>query len=145
MPGTVEERGVDEALVSPQAFAGETRIHEVFARLRASGGLHWTEPAGYRPFWAVTRHAHIMEAARMNEVLVSSRRLTLMNRRQEAAAFAGAGKYEKVLRTLIHMDEPDHGEYRRVTQHWFNASAVRSLPTARSTSRRRLPPGIRCA
>lgn len=118
---------LDEALVSPQAFADEDRIHAVFAQLRAAGGLHRTEPAGYRPFWAVTRHAHIMEASRRNDVLVSSRRLNLMNRKQEAAAFAGAGRYAKVLRTLVHMDEPDHGEYRRVTQAWFSGAAVRAL------------------
>ena len=117
----------DDELVSPQAFADSERIDSVFSQLRAAGGLHWTEPEGYRPFWAVTRHAHIMEASRANNVLVSSRRLNLMSRKQEAAAFAAAGKYDKVLRTLVHMDEPDHAEYRRVTQAWFNGSAVRAL------------------
>ena len=118
---------IDDELVSPRAFADEARIHAVFSTLRAKGGLRWTEPEGFRPFWAVTRHAHIMEASRANEVLISSRRLNLMSRRQEAAAFAAAGRYDKVLRTLVHMDEPDHGDYRRVTQAWFNGSAVRAL------------------
>jgi cytochrome P450 len=118
---------LDDELVSPQAFADDSRIHAVFSELRGRAGLHWTEPEGFRPFWAVTRHADIMEASRANDVLISSRRLNLMSREQEAAAFAAAGKYGKVLRTLVHMDEPDHGEYRRATQAWFNGAAVRAL------------------
>src|SRR5207244_2255064 len=31
------------------------------------------------------------------------------------------------IRTLIHMDEPDHAKYRRLTNDWFKPASVRRL------------------
>jgi len=123
----LDPRDIGNELVSPQAYADDARIHRVFSALRSHGEPLLVAPDNYRPFWALTRHAHIMEASTNNEAFISSRRLNMMSRLQEAAAFKGAERYGKVLRTLIHMDEPDHKQYRAVTQQWFNGSAVRQL------------------
>ena len=34
-----------------------------FDRLRAEDPVHWCEPPQYRPFWAVTKAAHITEVS----------------------------------------------------------------------------------
>lgn len=120
-----DPRALGNELVSPQAFADDARIHRTLSALRELGSPVWVTPDNYRPFWAVTRHAQILEVSSNNEVFISSRRLNLMSRLQEAAAFKGAERYGKVLRTLVHMDEPDHRAYRAVTQGWFTGSAVR--------------------
>ncbi|MBL8382639.1 MAG: cytochrome P450 [Burkholderiales bacterium] len=129
MPAVVDHdldpREVGNALVSARTFADLPRIHALFARLREHGRPLWVTPDNTRPFWAVTRHAQIVEASASNEVFISSRRLNLMSRLQEAAAFKGGERYGAVLRTLVHMDEPDHRKYRAVAQPWFNALAVR--------------------
>ncbi len=118
-------RAVGNILMSPLAFT-ESRIHDLFAEMRAHGAPLWVTPDDTRPFWAVTRHAQVVEASSRNDVFISSRRSTMLNRAQEAAAFRGAEKYGRVLRSLIHMDMPDHKRYRAVAQPWFNAAAVRS-------------------
>lgn len=120
-----DRRALGNTLVSAQAFADPARIHRVLAGLRAHGRPVWVEPDGYRPFWAVTRHAQVVEVSSDNATFISSRRLNLMSRLQEAAAFKGAERYGKVLRTLVHMDEPDHRKYRAVAQPWFTAQGVR--------------------
>ena len=126
---SMSARALGDEIVSAQEFgrahADDARIHRLFAALRAHGRPVKVEPDNYRPFWALTRHAHIMQVSTDQESFISSRRLTLMSRLQEAAAFKGAERYGKVLRTLIHMDEPDHKQYRAVTQPWFNGAAVR--------------------
>lgn len=126
---TMSARELGDEIVSAQAFssahADDARIHALFTALRAHGKPVMVAPDNYRPFWALTRHADIMQVSMDQDAFISSRRLTLMSRLQEAAAFKGAERYGKVLRTLIHMDEPDHREYRAVTQPWFNGAAVR--------------------
>ncbi len=113
-------------LVSAKAFADGARIHRALDYLRAQRRPVWVTPDNFRPFWAVGKHADIMQASSDQSSWINRRRLTLMSRAQEAAAFKGAERYGAVLRTLIHMDEPDHKHYRAVTQGWFNGSAVRA-------------------
>lgn len=120
-----DPRLLGNELVSAHAFADTARIHRVLSALRAHAAPVWVTPDDYRPFWAVARHAQIVEVSSNNQVFISSRRLNLMSRLQETAAFRGAERYGRVLRTLVHMDEPDHKKYRGVTQAWFTASAVR--------------------
>ena len=62
---------------------------------------------------------------------------------QEAAAKRAAGKYDRMYRTVAHMDNPDHREYRRVTAEWFMGPGVRKFeqpsrrwPRNRSTTSR---------
>ena len=120
-----DPREFGNELVSAQAFAEPERIHQAMARLRRHGRPLWVTPDNYRPFWAVGRHAQVVEASSDNALFISSRRLNLMSRLQEAAAFKGAQRYGHVLRTLVHMDEPDHKKYRAVAQYWFTAAAVK--------------------
>ena len=124
-----DPRILGNELVSAQAFADSPRIHRALSALRAAGRPLWVTPDNYRPFWAVGKHAHIMQASMDQQSWINRRRLTLMSRAQEAAAFKGAERYGAVLRTLIHMDEPDHKHYRALTQGWFNGSAVRGQQT----------------
>lgn len=127
-----------DALVSPAVHADEGRIHALFTELRRTSHVHWTEPADYRPFWSLTRHADIMEVSRRNDVFINSRRLNLMTRAQEAAAkraigtlaSKSGGKYDRMYRTVAHMDNPDHREYRRVTAEWFMGPGVRKFEAA---------------
>jgi cytochrome P450 len=120
-----DPRRFGNELVSPQAFADLPRIHRALAALRAHGKPLWVTPDDFRPFWAVGTHAQIVEASSDNDLFISSRRLNLMSRLQEGAAFKGAERYGRVLRTLVHMDEPDHRKYRAVAQYWFTAAAVK--------------------
>ena len=126
---SMSARVLGDEIVSAQlfgaAYGDDARIHRLFTAMRAHGKPLKVEPDNYRPFWALTRHADILQVSMDQDSFISSRRLTLMSRLQEAAAFKGAERYGKVLRTLIHMDEPDHKQYRAVTQSWFNGAAVR--------------------
>ncbi len=122
-----DPRALGNELVSAKAFTNLDRVQRIFAALRAYGRPIWVEPDNFRPFWVVTRHDQVMQASMDNDTFISRRRLTLMSRVQEAAAFRGAERYGQVLRTLIHMDEPDHVKYRLVTQQWFGASSIKRL------------------
>ncbi len=45
--------------------------------LRREAPVFWYEREGIAPFWAITRHADILEISRRSDVFVNSRRLRL--------------------------------------------------------------------
>ncbi|HWE65295.1 MAG TPA: cytochrome P450 [Acidimicrobiales bacterium] len=109
--------------IDPGAYADEARFHQATTLLRRESPVHWVQGPGYRPFWALTRHADVMEVERDNHRFLSAPRPLLAT---EAAEQLAIEKGE-VLRTLIHMDEPDHKAYRAVAATWFQPNSLRRL------------------
>ena len=114
------------ALADPQACADEKRLHEALAHLRAHAPVSWVEVEGYKPFWAITKHADVMDIERQNDLFTNDPRPLLMITELEdtlrAQQEAGIG-----LRTLIHMDDPHHRDMRKIGADWFRPSALRAL------------------
>ena len=54
---------LDNELANPQTYADTARVHEIYRRLRLEDPVHWSEPDGFQPFWAITKHADVVEAA----------------------------------------------------------------------------------
>ena len=50
-------------LADPDLYLGGVP-HALFRRLRAEDPVHWNPPGQYPGFWAVTRHADIVEVSR---------------------------------------------------------------------------------
>ncbi|MGF2946763.1 cytochrome P450 [Mycobacterium sp. Lab-001] len=113
-------------LTDPEAYTDEKRLHEALAHLRAHAPVSWVDVEGYKPFWAVTRHADIMDIERQNDLFTNDPRPLLMNteldEKLRADREAGIG-----LRTLIHMDDPHHRDIRKVGADWFRPAAMRAL------------------
>jgi hypothetical protein len=42
----------------------------MLAELRHNDPVRWTEPSDYRPFWALTKHADIMEVERQSSQFI---------------------------------------------------------------------------
>ena len=78
-----------------------------------------------RPYWAVTKHADILEVEKLNDIFHNEPRSTLMDMEAEktlAAMWGGPDpKTGRVspLRTLIDINRADHRAYRGLTQPWF--------------------------
>ncbi|CAN5836141.1 cytochrome P450 [soil metagenome] len=113
-------------LADPLAYTDETRLNEALAHLRAHAPVSWVDLEGYRPFWAITKHADIMDIERQNDLFANDPRPLLMVAEADDALReqreAGIG-----LRTLIHMDDPHHRDIRKVGADWFRPKAMRDL------------------
>lgn len=118
-----------EEIVSPAVYADPARLDAAFARLRAEDPLAWVEPEGYRPFWAVTKHADIMDISRQNALFTNSQREILTPLDTESQVYAIMGG-PHLVRTLVQMDDPDHYKYRHLTQQWFLPQNVRTRDEA---------------
>ncbi|MEV4258024.1 cytochrome P450, partial [Spirillospora sp. NPDC049652] len=131
---TVGEAG--RALATPAAYADEARFHEALALLRRESPVHRVEQDGYNPFWAVTRHADVLEVERRHDLFRNAPRPVLgtaeFDRMNNARIAQGAA-----MRTLVHMDDPDHRVIRAIGADWFRPKAMRALePRVRELARR---------
>ena len=57
-------------IVDPALYSDETRLHGMLTELRHTDPVRWTEPSDYRPFWALTKHADIMEVERQSSQFI---------------------------------------------------------------------------
>jgi cytochrome P450 len=121
---TVTEAGL--ALTDPEAYADEAGLHQALALLRRQDPVHWVEAPGFDPFWAITRHTDIMEIERNHALfhnaprpLLATSEMDALQRQREAD---GIG-----LRTLIHMDDPQHRVVRAIGADWFRPRAMRAM------------------
>jgi len=137
----------DNDVISPEVYARSGHPHEAFSWLRENDSLRKVYPDGFDPFWAVTKHEHIIEIEKQPELFASEPRPLLMKQastpemKDEVIAeifkrLEGSPKLMEVMmtageggliRSLVQMDAPDHPKYRELTQPWFKPSNIKSL------------------
>jgi cytochrome P450 len=103
-------------LVDPERFARRGYPHDVWTRLRAEAPVAYVTPPGFEPFWAVTKHADVVQVSTQPRRFSSARGITL--------ARAGA-PVVPVPEMVVLLDPPRHGPMRRVLMRRFTPRAVR--------------------
>ena len=120
---------IDEAakiFADPTAYTDEPRLHAAMAHLRAHAPVSLVDCPPFRPFWAIAKHSDVMEIERANNLFISAPRPLLATAEADDLAQslldAGMG-----LRTLVHMDDPQHRVVRAIGADWFRPRAMRAL------------------
>jgi cytochrome P450 len=108
-----------QVFVDPTAYADEARLHEAFEVLRRESPVHWVEAEGFNPFWAITRHADVAEIETNVSVFRNDPRAVLLP--------AVVDAQPAPLKTLIHIDAPDHTALRGLTAPWFHHKMVKQM------------------
>jgi cytochrome P450 len=99
----------------PRAYSDLDRWHAAAATIRREDPVLLVEPPGLAPFWAVTRHAHVVEVERQPERFWNTVNSVLdPSGGVERLRATGAD-----LKTLIHMDGTEHRDYRAITNDWM--------------------------
>jgi cholest-4-en-3-one 26-monooxygenase len=99
-------------LVSPEKYAREGYPHPEWTRLRAEAPVYWYERDNVDPFWAVTKHADIVEIGKRPRDFIIKPRLAVFTHDVPPPEEGEANH-------LLTMDPPEHGRTRRVTSKWF--------------------------
>ncbi len=122
-------------LISPHYYAEHGAPHDLWTRLRNESPVHWCEPEGFEPFWAITRYADIVDISTQPELFASGPGITVIRRVQRAnleeSAFGS-------MRVIIQMDPPEHRAVRKVASPTFTPRAIRSLDDEIELSAREL-------
>ena len=102
-------------LVEPGRFAAHGYPHELWATLRAEAPVVYLEPEGYVSFWAVTKHADIIDIAARPERFSSAHGLILGH----------PGAPAPPSEMVVMLDPPRHGPLRRAAMPRFTPRAIR--------------------
>lgn len=119
MTVTIEQAGL--MLADPLSYTDEERLHRGLALLRREAPVHLVRAPGFRPFYALSRQAHIREVEGDGAMWLSEPRPALAPVRSERAN--GGSR----VRTLVNMDDPDHRVVRAIGADWFRPKAMRML------------------
>lgn len=103
------------AMVRPSTYANPKLLETLMAEFRASDPLPFIQSDSHKPFYIATKHADIIEIARQPEIFKNTQQSVLQTKEIEAAQ----AEQGNPLRTLIHMDDPDHSKFRALTKAWF--------------------------
>jgi cytochrome P450 len=117
-----------DALVSAETYSDFDKIHDVFRTLRLEAPVSRAKPKGYEPFWFIGKYDDVQFVEKDNELFHAGDKqtvLTTLNADAETRKLTGGSPH--MFRTLVQMDEPDHGKYRALTQSWFGPSSLRNL------------------
>jgi cytochrome P450 len=118
---------IGRTIVDPKSYAALTPLTDAFAWLRRHDPVSLIETEGFAPFWAVTRHAEIMRIGRDKALFHNGDKSTILT------DLAGQKKVQELVggphlvRTIVHMDDPDHAKYRQLTQSWFMPGQLKRL------------------
>ena len=112
-----------QVFASPEAYANDDYFHQACDLLRAQQPVVRVETEWAYPFWAVTKHADVLEVEARPGIFTNDPRPVLVPREDDDSVAANG----TLLRTLIHMDDPDHRNYRSVTAEWFLPKSMARL------------------
>jgi cholest-4-en-3-one 26-monooxygenase len=110
--------GIDPLdLVDPERFARNGYPHHVWTRLRAEAPVTQFEPPGFRPFWAITKHADIVEVSSQPEIFSSAYGITLAPVEQPLVPIGSE--------MVVMLDPPRHRPVRKLASPRFTPRAVK--------------------
>src|SRR5262245_12217769 len=104
-------------LIDPDHYAAHGYPHETWTRLRREDPVHRVEQNPEMPFWAVTRHADIAWIGKQPDKFLNGPTLTIRTEPQP--------DQEMFPPTLIQMDPPRHGKFRKIVSKRFTPGALK--------------------
>ena len=107
-------------IATPEHYERNGYPHAEWKWLRRNAPVFWYERDNVEPFWAITKHADIIEIGKQPQKFLNAPRLAVFTLDLPPPA-------EGESRHLLNMDPPDHAKYRRVTSHWFTPRAIRNM------------------
>ena len=106
-------------IYSPDLYA-HGPPHELFTRLRRERPVCWQDLPGQAGYWAVLRHADVVEVARRPDVFSASEGGVVIEDLEPASL-------EAMRDMLLAMDPPRHTAYRKPVAPEFKARVIASL------------------
>ncbi len=123
MVGTADLGQLGRIFADPAAYADPVAWHESARRLRQEAPITLVSLPEYQDFWAITRHADIMEIERNAEVFCNAPVPVLQTRADVEAAVME----DPPVKTLVQMDGDEHRASRGIVSDWFKPMNVRTL------------------
>ncbi|WP_315832554.1 cytochrome P450 [Bradyrhizobium prioriisuperbiae] len=137
-------------IVNPFAYGEWKDLQRTFATLRRDNPVALVEVEGYRPFWAITRHADILKISKDNARFLNAPRSVVLGPLANSSLVQQVtGGSPHLVRSLVTLDAPEHMAYRKLTQSWFMPPNLKRIEDdirllAKAAVDRMLASGGRC-
>ena len=86
-------------LISPEHYGRKGLPHDVWTRLRRESPVQWCESDEFENFWAITKHADIIDISGKPDVFLNDPGTLIQSRAQ--IAFEAANPREFNMKTII--------------------------------------------
>ena len=110
--------------VDPAAYGEPVTWHAAAEQFRRQRPIAKVSIPGYTDFWAVTKHADVMEIERHPDVFTNAPAPVLM---RNADVARGAVAADTTITTLIQMDGESHKQHRAIVNDWFKPASVKQM------------------
>ncbi len=117
-PAELDPKTLD--VITPEHYEENGYPHAEWTWMRRHDPVFWYERANVDPFWAITKHADIIEIGKNPQTFLNEPRMAVFTTDLPPPE-------EGQARHLLNMDPPDHARYRRVTSHWFTPRSIRGM------------------
>jgi cytochrome P450 len=107
-------------VATPEHYERHGYPHAEWTWLRRHAPVFWYDRPNVEPFWAITKHADIIEISKQPQLFLNAPRLAVFTRDLPPPP-------EGEIRHLLNMDPPDHARYRRLASGWFTPRAIRGM------------------
>jgi cytochrome P450 len=116
------------AVVDPNTFTDEARLHGMLARLRRTDPLPFVQAEGFAPFWLVTRHEDITAIELDPKHFLNAPRQAIFPLELERRSQKITGKpSSELMRNVVAMDGEEHRAYRAIAQSRFLPNAFANM------------------
>jgi cholest-4-en-3-one 26-monooxygenase len=102
-------------IVHPKDYAEHGYPHDTWTWMRKEDPVFWWDKSEGIPFWAITKHADITTIGKRPEQFTNGPRLVIDHQPEKPNDFPP---------TLIQLDPPKHGVYRRLISNRFTPRAL---------------------
>jgi cytochrome P450 len=119
---SVTESNLGRIFAEPSAYADPVAWHAIAERLRREAPISKVSLAEYPEFWAITKHADVMEIERNNEIFTNAPTPALAPKADLERNDGGNG-----VKSLVQMDGDEHKAHRGLVNDWFKPGNVRKM------------------
>ena len=127
-------------IISPETYEAHGYPHEAWSLLRRESPIFWWDRGVQNPFWAVTKYEDIVQISKQPKIFENGPRMAVLvgddpettgGLPPEAQGEGAVQQGEpRLIRQLLNMDPPEHGQYRKVASSWFTPRSIQRLAPA---------------
>ena len=110
-------------ITNPKFYSDDVGAHELFSHMRQHSPRTYIDAKGFRPFWALSKNADILEIERQNELFINGPRGVLAPEKSDEHMAAMAAQ----MKSLVSMDGEEHRTFRNLTKDWFLPANLKTL------------------
>jgi cytochrome P450 len=111
----------DREIIDPDFYSEYGYPHEAWAELRRESPVFYWDRNPEMPFWAITKHADITQIGKMPEKFTNHPDLVIRTDPEPE------GERFEPPPTIIQMDPPMHGKYRKIVAKRFTPNALKKI------------------